>query len=239
MNWHGFQAEEFLFEGRKAIIVFPVNPDKEKNWAFKMEYWDAFPEMELMLLERGYHLAFIENKCRWALDFDMVMKARFAFYLSETYGLRNKCVPIGMSAGGAQAINFAGMYPELISCLLLEAPVVDLASCPGKGCDGPGVWENEVEPIFPHLTRENAARFSGNPINRLNKLIQNNIPAVLVYGDEDTIVLWQENSAKVIDAYKEKPELLIVMLRKGQGHHPHGFLDKSGPIIDNIIKIAR
>lgn len=239
MQWNGYNAEEFEFEGRKAIIVFPDNTDKKKSWALKTEYWGAFPDIEIMLLQKGYHVAYLKNASRWALDSDCALKARFACFLQQKYGLNKKCVPIGMSAGGAHAINFASLYPELISCLLLEAPVVDFASCPAKGCDGPLVWENEFLTAYPFLDKNSVKNFYGNPVNRLHKLIENEIPAVLVYGDKDEIVIWQENSAKVIEAYSQNPNLLIVMLREGKGHHPHGFLDKSMPIVENIIKMAK
>ena len=56
-TWHGFEAEEFEFEGRKAVLVFPKTPEAEGNWTLKTEYWNAFPETELALLNRGFHAA--------------------------------------------------------------------------------------------------------------------------------------------------------------------------------------
>ncbi|GEM_PF-4632837 len=32
MLWNGFEAEEFSFEGKRAILVFPEQADRLKNW---------------------------------------------------------------------------------------------------------------------------------------------------------------------------------------------------------------
>ena len=64
--WHGFKSEAFEFEGYEAIIVFPKTPDEKKNWALKTEYWDAFPEEEIELLNRGFHVAWVDNVTRFA-----------------------------------------------------------------------------------------------------------------------------------------------------------------------------
>ena len=60
-TFHGFEQKEFTFEGRKAVLVFPPQPEAHGNWLLKTEYWDAFPEIELEMLRRGYHLAYLQN----------------------------------------------------------------------------------------------------------------------------------------------------------------------------------
>ena len=85
--WHGFRSESFKFEGYDAIIVFPNTPDEKKHWALKTEYWDAFPEEEIELLNQGFHVAWVDNVTRFATEEDCDRKARFVKFLSEEYSL--------------------------------------------------------------------------------------------------------------------------------------------------------
>ncbi len=50
--WNGFQRLDITFEGREAILVIPREENKTDKWLFKMEYWDAFPNLEIELPRR-------------------------------------------------------------------------------------------------------------------------------------------------------------------------------------------
>lgn len=233
MEWHGFKLEEFVFEGRLASIVFPEKPDENRNWAFKMEYRDAFPETEILLLEKGFHIVYLQNESRWGSDVDCALKARLIWHLKQKYRLNGKGALIGMSAGGACSINFCTLYPELVGCMFLDAPVVDFASCPSKTLSE--AWDNEIEKVYPDITRENVKSFFGNPINRINKMANERIPIILLYGDKDDVVLYEENGALIENLYRDKRDIFKKIIRAGQGHHPHGLLTESAPIVDAII----
>ena len=55
--WNEFRRVDFLFEGMDAILIFPKKPNKNKNWLLKTEYFGAFPNFQIEMLERGWHLA--------------------------------------------------------------------------------------------------------------------------------------------------------------------------------------
>jgi len=241
MLWHGFQAEEFLFEGKKAILVFPKQTDKKRNWLIKTEYWGAFPERELDLLEKGFHLAYLENESRFATRSDCDRKARFADFLSEKYGLRDRCVPVGMSLGGAHAVNFAGFYPEKVLCLFIDAPVLNFSSLPGKygRPEWEAVWEKEFLKAYPGMRRSQLLNFDNHPINKAEILKKNRIPILMLRGTEDETVDYLENGRLLEDEFKDAPELLTVIPRPLQGHHPHGDLADPGIIINWILDKAR
>ena len=128
--WNGFRRLDFLFEDKEAILVIPDEPTEGKNWLLKTEYFDAFPAVEIEMVKRGWHLAYIKNVTRWCLDEDIDRKKRFADFLSSEYGLAKKCTPVGMSCGGMIACKLAAKYPEIISALYIDAPVMNLLSCP-------------------------------------------------------------------------------------------------------------
>lgn len=74
--WHGFKKTEFEFGGKNAKLVAP-NTEPNGKWALKTEYFGAFPETEIELLSRGWHIAFNQNENRWATDHVLEKKAEF------------------------------------------------------------------------------------------------------------------------------------------------------------------
>jgi len=236
--WNGFKQIEFEFEGKLATLVFPEKANESKNWTIKTEYKDAFPETEIALLKNGFHVAYLENVSRLAPKEDCDRKARFVKFLSEKYGLKDKCIPIGMSCGGAHAVRFAGYYPTLVECMFIDAPVLNYCDFPGKlgntFCER--VWENEFLKTYPGMTRAKLLDFPHHPMNMVNVLIENKIPIIMLYGTEDSTVIYNENGAFFEEAYKETPELLTVVKREYQGHHPHGIPQNPEIIVDFILK---
>lgn len=239
--WQGFKSKEFIFEDRKAIIVFPSKTDKEKNWTLKTEYWGAFPETETALLSKGFHVAYLQNKTRFATKEDCDAKHRFVEFISRKYNLKSKCVLIGMSCGGAIAMNFAGLYPDDVACMFLDAPVLNFLSYPGKvgskECEE--VWENEFIKAYPGITRPKLLDFKNHPINSADTIIKHKIPIIMLYGTEDKTVIYEENGKLMEEAFEGHNELLKVIPRVYQGHHPHGFLKNSSEITDFIIAHIR
>ena len=165
-QWNGFTCETFSFEEMEAVVVFPKPGTAVGKLALKTEYWGAYPAVEIGLLEEGFHLAFLQNRTRFGTKDDCDRKARFVRYLAEQYGLDGRCVPVGMSCGGAHAVRFAGFYPELISCLFIDAPVLDFGSWPGKLGDAglEAVWEQEFVHAYPGIKRYQLACFPEHPI---------------------------------------------------------------------------
>ncbi len=231
-NLLDYEVSEFEFEGRKIKLICPEKP--VGKLAFKMEYWGAFPDAEANLIDRGYHLVHMANEGSRFLDRkDFDVKARLVKFLSEKYNLDGKCVPVGMSLGGAQAILFASFYPELVSCMFLDAPVIDYSSMRYITKDN-SVWENEVLKTYPKLRRYQAPGFEENPVNRLKIVVDNKIPIFMSYGLEDATVPYDFNGALLEDAY-DGTDLLTVYPIPCRGHHPHGLLYDSAEIVDFII----
>ena len=238
--WNGYESEEFVFSGRKGIIVFPREANSAREWALKTEYWGAFPKMELALLEKGFHIAFFQNQTRFATEEECAEKAEFCKYLIQTYALSPKCILIGMSCGGAHALTFAGLYPELTKGMILDAPVVNYLSYPGKW-ETPGnaeVWEKEFVQAYPGIKRYQLLHFSNHPISRVETLLQHRIPILMLYGTQDTAVPYEENGRLLEEAYQGTEGLLQIIPRQLQGHHPHGLEDPS-PIVDFVMGICR
>ena len=238
--WNGYKRIEFIFEGRTAIVVFPNEPNEKKNWLLKTEYFAAFQGFELQMLARGWHLAYVGNKSRWDFAEDLDIKKRFAKHLQETYGLADKCFPVGMSCGGMIAVELAAKHPDMISALYLDAPVMNLLSCPaGLGKAGE-IVRKVLLPEFISVTNMDVSQllsYRNHPIDKMHLLLQNNIPIILVYGDSDDVVPYDKNGALLEKYYRENGGTIITIGKPGCAHHPHGLEDPT-PIIEFAEKYS-
>ncbi len=234
-TWNGFDSIVFEFESREATLVFPKNANKSGHFLLKTEYFGAFPDFEIEMLHRGWHLAHIANKTRWCLDEDLDIKARFIDYLHREYALDKRCVPVGMSCGGLIASKLAARHPECVSVLYLDAPVMNLLSCPA----GVGRDFEHAEGMLAEFTGATGITLSQltyyreHPIDKMPILLENGVPIVMVYGDSDTVVPYEENGAILERYYKENGGDILTIGKAGCGHHPHG-LEDSTPIIEFI-----
>jgi pimeloyl-ACP methyl ester carboxylesterase len=191
----------------------------------------------MKLLDHGFHLAYIKSRTRFGTKDDCDRKSRLICYLAEKYNLSKKCVPIGMSCGGAHAVNFAGRYPELVSCMYIDAPVLNFNDFPAKynRAEFHHIFDVEFNASYPGTKQYMLMNFPHHPLCHTEILIKNRIPILLVYGKEDATVLYPENGQLLVDAM-EGTGLVKVIEVKGRGHHPHGKLDDNAEIVNWILE---
>ncbi len=228
--WNGFRTEEFTFENKLARIVFPGEGKAIGRLAIKTMYWDAFAgAVEIDLLHQGFHLCFISSDHRWGAEQDLDRMARFIQFVTQKYSLQKRVVPIGMSCGGLMAIKLAAKYPEIISCLYLDAPVLNYLSCPA--CLGDAKAEDvriPMEELYNALPVDNISQliaYRDMPLDKLPVLLQYRIPVVLVAGLADRVVPYHENGQYLQQAYEKSDVDIEYHLKPGCDHHPHGLED--------------
>lgn len=230
--WKEEQIHHFRFEDRDAIVVVPEgNGNGRLLW--KAEYFGAFPEFEATMVERGYHLCFVAHENRWAPMEEVELSARFLQYVTSQYALKPQCVAVGMSCGGLLSVNLAIVYPELIGVLYLDAPVLNLLSMAGLG-------EAEYRPdMFREMVaaygfdRSSIVAFRDSPIDHMAALLESKIPVLMLYGNADLTVVYEENGRVLENFYRKYGLPIKVISRSGAGHHPHG-LENPVPMIDFI-----
>lgn len=230
--WNGFRKEEFEFEGRNCTIVYPETKPNGKM-LFKTEYLTAFPIFDIAMLKKGYHLIHLKNATRWVNEEDIHRMARFVKCCAEKLLLNSKCVLEGLSLGGFQATLFAQLYPDLTDVLYIDAPVLNIISMAGLGACKliPLHWDEMVEAYG--VNKSTIVNFRKSPIDNMPPLIENNIPVIMLYGDEDDVVIYEENGKVLEDYYNEHGGVLKLIKKEGCGHHPHGLEDPT-PIIDFV-----
>ena len=245
--WNGFRRLDFTFEGREAILVCPPTSGEEaagsgSHWMLKTEYFDAFPDLELELVRRGYYLAYIKNINRWGLPEDLHAKKRFRDFLVKEFGLNEKCIPIGMSCGGLFGIKLAGLYPEMVSVLYVDAPVVNILSMLDMGTPE-NVCTIRAEEIYEALgkNRSEMISYRDHPLDYLPKLVAERIPVCLVYGGADTVVLPGENAELIKKAYSETDIPFLWFMKEGLNHHPHALQglspDEQSQVIEFLLDL--
>ena len=233
-QWYGYRRIDFVFSGREAILVFPEQIAEGKPWVQYTEYFGAFPDTALALIERGYHLAFIANTHRWGLEADYQLKKEFGQFLSQTYGLSKRSTLLGMSCGGMIAVHVASRFPECVEALYLDAPVINLLSCPfalGNGKQDPALTEECLRVL--RTTLSEMLYYRGHPLDELPILVAAQIPVAMVYGNADLTVPYEENGALLEKAYRDAGCPIRVWEKPGCGHHPHGLEDPS-PVVEQL-----
>lgn len=222
-EWYQYRRLDFTFRGHKAILVCPNKAREDGKWLLKSEYFGAFPDFELVMLAQGYHVAHIQNTTRWCLPEDTDRQALFCEYLHFEFGLSKTCLPVGMSCGGMQAVYLAAKYPEVVSLLYLDAPVLNLLSCPCRVGRGNG---GEMYEEFVRATGKTVSDLINDrnqPIDYVDRLIENKIPIALICGEKDTIVPYLENGAVLAQKYRASGLPFLEILKPNCDHHPHGL----------------
>ena len=224
--------EHVEIANREVIICHPEKPNGK--WALKTEYFNAFPEVQNLLLGMGYYVAHIKNITRWHHPSDTDARAELAKHMTKRFNVSKKCVIIGMSCGGMQGIYFASKYPQLVSCMYLDAPVVNLLSCPaGLGKANSSLYDDFYSHTGMELSK--LIGYRNHPLDHLPTLVKHNIPIILVSGDNDTVVPYDENGKYINDIYIENNCTIKTIIKEGRDHHPHSLPDNS-TIIDFILK---
>lgn len=228
-KWYGFERLDFKYNGREAILINPDVPRMDKKWLLKTEYFGAFPNFELEMLHRGYSVAHIKNSTRWCRAEDTDAQAELCELLSEKFGMYKKCMTVGMSCGGMQAVYLASRYPQYVAAMYLDAPVLNLLSCP---C-GLGIGKSDLyDEYFKAMGRtvSELLNYREHPIDKVDKVIAEGIPAILVCGDSDKTVPYIENGKMLSEKYKASKVPFVEILKKDCDHHPHG-LDDMTPLV--------
>lgn len=233
-TWQGFKRINFEFEDRNAFLVIPDNPLPDNKWLYKTEYFDAFPSFEIEMLKRGYYVAHLENTNRLCPEKDREIRPRFCEFLISNFSLNKKCVPVGLSCGGMQAVYFAADFPNYVAALYLDAPVLNLLSWPlglGKS-EHPSI--EEFKKTFG-FGASNMLSYRGHPIDFKEKLLKSEIPIILICGDSDKTVPYDENGKILFDFFEENGGNITLILKENCDHHPHGLYNPQ-PLVEFVEK---
>ncbi len=230
-----YQTREFLHNGRKAIIVFPKTPNQQGSWLWRARYWMHEPQTDLALLEKGFHLVYIDVSGLYGNPQAVAIWDDFYHYIVSEYGLNKKAVLLGMSRGGLIVYNWASQNTDKVACIYADAPVLDIKSWPGglySGIGSEADWQACLEAYG--LDEESVWDYESIPLNNAVGVAEAGIPVIHVCGLEDQVVPYCENTGKLVQVFEEAGNEMRLILKEGVGHNPHSLKDPA-PIVEFIL----
>ena len=146
-----------------------------------------------------------------------------------------------MSRGTLSLFRWATENPEKVNSIYVDNGVCNVLSWPaGKLVPGnksiasgaPSSWE-DFKKKFGYKTDAEALKTKESPIDLLEPLAKAKVPILLVCGDKDHAVPYEENDAILEKRYKALGgDVKVIVEKKG---HSHGMKDPT-PILEFIRK---
>jgi len=225
-QWLGFDREDFTLDGRKCYVVKPSELAPGRPWVWRARFPNYHPEIDLILLERGFHIDHIDTG--GMLGCDTAMDHWDGFYAHLTgpkYGLAKKVALEGVSRGGLFVYRWAARNPQKVTCIYADTPVCDFKSWPlgqGKGIGDPGTWQTLLK--MYDLTETQALAYKENPIDVLEPIAKAGVPILHIVSDTDKVVPPAENTDVLRKRYEELGGSMRVMrvaegTAESKGHH--------------------
>ncbi len=240
-KWNGFARHDFKIDGANVIVVVPAKPLPGRPWVWRGEFFGAFPNADIELAKRGWHLAYIGVPNLFGAPRAVARWETFHDAMVKEYGLHRKPGLMGISRGALYCMSWAAAHPDKTLAVYLDNGVCDFKSWPGGKLKGlgsaqgsAGEWKNVLR-AFDFKNDQEAIAYKHNPVDNLAPLAKANVPLLLVYGDSDKVVPHKENSEIVFDRYKAIGGSVERIVKAGGDHHPHGLPDPR-PIVEFFEK---
>lgn len=236
-TWNGFDRHDFDVGGKTVSVIVPKEPLPGRVWAWKGEFLDAFPAVEIALLNKGVHIVYL-NVPDLLGSPEAVTHWNACYHeLTGKHGFAPKPALIALSRAGLYCYNWAAANPGKVACIYADAAVCDFKSWPGgkgKGKGSPRDWQLVLD-RYGFKSEAEALAYRGNPIDNLEPLAKARVPILHVYGDADDVVPWDENTGIVAERYRKLGGDLTLIAKPGIGHHPHGLNDPA-PVVEFIFR---
>jgi pimeloyl-ACP methyl ester carboxylesterase len=241
-QWSGFVRHDFKVAGANAIVVEPKVAKPGRPWAWRGEFFGAFPNADIALLEAGWHVVYIGVPDLFGSPKAMATWEKFHETLVKDHELSYKPALIGLSRGALYCFAWAIAHPDRTLAVYIDNGVCDFKSWPGGKLKGTGFGAGSAQEwakllkAYDFKNDAEALASKVNPVDRLEKLAAAKVPVLLVYGDSDRVVPHQENSELVYDRYRKLGGPVERIVKPGQDHHPHGLTDPK-PIVDFLERV--
>ncbi|WP_421826085.1 GDSL-type esterase/lipase family protein [Larkinella sp.] len=223
--WHSFEKVEFKLNDVPARYIKPRKPLPGNPWVWRAHFPDWHIEMDSVLLERGFHIAYINTNDLYGSPKAMMIWDAFYQHLVSEKGFAPKVALEGVSRGGLYVYGWAKRNPAKVSCIYAEAPVCDFKSWPGGKGKSKGdakSWQQLLD-VYG-FSEPQALAFDDNPKDHLEGMAAYKIPILHVISLNDKLVPSDENTFPLVERYQKLggPTTVYAMSRGAQtleGHH--------------------
>ena len=186
------RATRFQVDG--VIVIEPEKPLPGRPWAWRGEFFGAFPNADIELVKKGWHLAYMNVPNLFGSPKAVAHWEKFYDVLVKDHGLHAKPALIGLSRGALYCMAWAAAHPDRTLAVYLDNGVCDFKSWPGGNPKGLGAgqgsaaeWQNLLK-AYDFKDDKEAIASKVNPVDNLASLAKAKIPLLLVYGDSDKVV---------------------------------------------------
>lgn len=223
-EWNGFELHNIKLRnsGANARLVIPHTATKGQPWIWRARFWGHQPALDLALLDRGYHLAFVDVGNLYGNETAMTRGKELHEFLTTKFQLSSKPILEGMSRGGLFIFNFAAKNPDKVAAIYGDNPVCNFQSWPGgmNGKLSKGDYNRCLKAY--NITATEAKSHPQITHPDFAKKLQG-IPVALVIGTADKVVPAAENAEPLIKNLTKGNSPVKVWRKPDLGHHPHGL----------------
>jgi len=224
--WKGYTRYHLQVGGRDAFITAPNQRIIEKHWVWRARFPEWHTEMDEILLEAGFHIAYINTDNMFGSPGAMELWDTFYEYLVREWEFEPKVSLEGVSRGGLFVYNWAKRHPWRIYSIYTEAPVCDFNSWPGgkgAGIGDKGSWK-ALKKEYGFASDEEAREYKDKPVDNLEILAMAKVPILSMISLKDQVVPPTENTFILNDRYVKLGGIsTIVPCTRGKqellGHH--------------------
>lgn len=231
-DWKGYAKHDFEVDGRACYVVAPKHAAPGNPWVWRARFPGFHAEADLILLKRGFHVAFMNTNGMLGSDKALDHWDKFYDTLTGKHGLAKQVALQGVSRGGLFVYRWAARHPERIACIYADTPVLDFKSWPaGKG-DGLGdakTWQNLLKQYG--LSEEQALAWDKNPIDSaiLEPIAKAKVPILHIVAVNDKVVPPKENTFVLANRYRKLGGSIDIIEVQGTRLHGHHF-DHPDPV---------
>ena len=234
--YNGYELIEDEFDGRQYLLLLPKEEAFGKPWVWRAEFFGGFDYVDMALVAKGWHVAYYKVSDMYGNPESIELMKKFHGFITKEYELSDKADIFGFSRGGLYSVNYAAKYPEDISVVYLDAPVLDIRSWPGGIGIGLGAvkcWK-ECKECYNLDSVLSVVNFNDNPLDKIHVLAKNKTAVVICAGDSDRDVPYCENGEIFDREFRALGGDIMTIVKPGCDHHPHS-IERPQPIVDFIV----
>ena len=230
-----------------ATVLCPEKPAAGRPWVIAPGIYPLTPgpvanmgHTQLELVKRGFHVVTLDLGNTWGAPSAIAKWDALYREMTGKYSLAKRPAMMGLSREALYIARWAAANHGKVSCLYMDKGVCDFKSCPGGklgiGKGDAGEWKRLLQ-IYGFKSEAEALAFDQNPVDLAPKLVEAKVAIIYLAGETDDTVPYAENGARMEQQYKKLGGAFELIMRKGEGHHPHGLQDPT-PVVDFIQRHA-